>query len=160
MRAQARITVISAAVLTCGAAAAAVQAREGTFNTPMAGKTAAKGSIGSNYDAGKRKLRNLSVDFGCQDTDNGKPVYTTASKLGKVYATVSQRGKFRAKIKTVYGPGHDGVVPQVAGKATITIAGKMKSRPGKVTGTGTVRVDTAVCDSGTVKFSWKGTNGS
>lgn len=161
MRTRARLTTAAAALLALGAAATSGLAAESKFNTPMEGATKAKGDIGSNYDAGKRKLRNLFVDWGCSATDEGKPVYTSASKFTKVYATVSRTtGKFKATIKTNYGVGTGGVFDDSLGKATITINGKLKSRPGKVSGTGTVSVKTAQCSSGKLKFSWKGTNGT
>jgi hypothetical protein len=161
MRIQARFTTATAAVLTCGVAAVAVQASESPTNTPMQGKTSKKGVIASNYDAGKRKLRNLSLDFGCGDVGGGKPIYTASSTFGRIYATVSSKtGKFKATIKTTYGLGKNGVSHKSLGKATITIDGTMKSRPGKVTGTGTVTVATAQCTTGKLKYSWRGTNGT
>ena len=160
MRTRSRITTATAAVLACAAAATAVQASESKFNTPMAGKTEAKGAVGANYDAGKRKLRNVSVDWGCSGTDDGKPVFTSASKLGKVLATVSRTGKYRATIETNYGEGKSGVFDDSLGKATITIAGKMKPSSGKVTGSGTISVKTAQCETGKLKFTWKGKNGT
>jgi hypothetical protein len=160
MKNRAHVTT-TAALLAMGVMATSGLAAEGKFNTPMSGKTQATGLIGTNYDAGKLKLRNLGVDWGCAETDGGKPVYTSVSKFGKVYATVSRRtGKFKATIATNYGEGKDGEFDTSLGKATIKINGKMTSRPGKVNGTGTVTVTTARCSSGKLKFSWKGTNGS
>ena len=160
MRTRTGISIATVSLLAFGTAAVASHAAEGRFNTPMAGKTEAKGEIGSNYQANTRKLRNLSLDWGCQETDDGKPVYTSASKFTKVYATVSRTGKLHAVIETNYGAGEGGVFEESLGKATITIDGKLKSRPGKVTGAGTVSVKTAQCESGKLKFSWKGKNGT
>jgi hypothetical protein len=156
-----RLTAV-VALVTCATGATAVQAREGKYNTPLAGKTKAQGAIGSNYDARKRKLRNLSVDWGCSNVNGGAPTFTSSSKLGSVYARVSSlTKKFHASISTTYGTGTHGVIQGAPlGQALITMDGKIRSHPGKVNGSGVVSVDTTQCSSGRVVFTWKGKNGT
>jgi hypothetical protein len=159
---KARRFTAAVAIVSCAAGATAVQAREGKFNTPLAGKTHAGGVIGSNYQSNTRKLRNLSLDWGCSDVNGGAPTFTSSTKLGRVYATVSSlTKKFHASISTTYGPGKNGIIEGAPlGKALITMDGKIRTHPGKVSGSGTVSVDTDQCSSGRVTFTWKGKNGT
>jgi hypothetical protein len=159
---KARRFTAAVVLVSCAAGATAVHASEGKFNTPLAGKTKAQGAIGSNYDARKRKLRNLSLDWGCSNVNGGAPTFTSSTKLGKVYATVSSlTKKFHASISTTYGTGTNGVIQGAPlGQATITMDGKIRAHPGKVNGSGTVSVDTTQCSSGRLTFTWNGKNGT
>lgn len=159
---KARRLAAALALVSCVAGATAVQARTSRYSTPLAGKTKAQGAIRSNYDARKLKLRNLTLDWGCENVNGGAPTFTSSTKRGSVYATVSSlTKKFHASISTTYGPGTHGVIQGAPlGQALITMDGKMRAHPGKVNGSGDVSVDTAQCSSNRLTFTWSGKNGT